>query len=200
MTRPEALLLSGGIDSIALAFWWQPAIAITVDYGQRPAHAEIDAAAAACEALGLEHAVLRVDCSGLGSGDMAGTAALPIAPVSEWWPFRNQLLVTLASTECVRRGVPGLVMGTVRTDRAHADGTPAFIAMMSSLLEMQEGELTLQAPAIELTSAELVRRSEIPLEVLAWAHSCHASDYACGRCRGCAKHFATMEELGIGPY
>lgn len=198
--RHEAILLSGGIDSVALAFWRRPALAITIDYGQRSAQAEIDAASAVCSDLDLSHCVLHIDCSSLGSGDLAGTPPLSIAPVSEWWPFRNQLLITLAGAECLLRGLPGLVIGTVKTDGVHVDGAPAFISMMSSLLEMQEGALTLRAPAIELTSTELVRRSEIPLEILAWAHSCHVSEYACGRCRGCAKHFTTMEELGIGPY
>jgi 7-cyano-7-deazaguanine synthase len=197
MTRPEALLLSGGIDSVALAFWWRPALAITIDYGQRPAQAEVDAAAAVCDDLGLEHCIVQVDCSSLGSGDLAGSSALPIAPIPEWWPFRNQLLVTLAAAESVRRGIPGLVVGTVKTDAAHADGTAHFIQAMSNLLELQEGGLTLEAPAIEMSSAELVRHSEIPMHVLAWAHSCHVSDYACGRCRGCAKHSAVMQELGI---
>ncbi len=200
MTRPEALLLSGGMDSIALAFWWRPAVAITIDYGQRPARAEIDAAAAACDSLGIEHRVLRVDCSSLGSGDLAGTTPLAMAPVPEWWPFRNQLLITLAAAECVRHAIPGIILGTVKSDAVHADGSLRFIEAMSTVLELQEGGLTLEAPAIDLTSAQLVRRSEVPIEVLAWAHSCHKSEFACGRCRGCAKHFSTMEELGIGPY
>lgn len=199
MTHPEALLLSGGIDSIALAYWLKPTLTITIDYGQRPARGEIDAAAAACDVLGLEHHVLSIDCSALGSGDMAGSPPLALAPVPEWWPFRNQLLITLAAAECVRREIPGLVIGTVKSDAAHADGRADFIRAMSALLEMQEGELTIEAPAIELSSAELVLRSEIPIEVLAWAHSCHVGDLACGRCRGCAKHMTTMHELGYVP-
>jgi 7-cyano-7-deazaguanine synthase len=200
MSRPEAVLMSGGMDSIALAFLWRPALAITIDYGQRPARAEIDASAAACDDMGIEHCVIRADCAALGSGDLAGSPALSIAPVPEWWPFRNQLLVTLGAIECVRRGIPGMVIGTVKSDGSHADGTTRFIEAMSALLETQEGALTLEAPAIEWTSAQLVRRAEIPMEVLAWAHSCHTSDFACGRCRGCTKHFETMQELGVGPY
>jgi 7-cyano-7-deazaguanine synthase len=200
MTRPEAVLMSGGMDSIALAFWWRPALAITIDYGQRPARGEIQASTAACDDMGIEHCVIRADCSAVGSGDLAGAPALPIAPVPEWWPFRNQLIITLASIECVRRNIPGMVIGTVKTDSAHCDGTPLFINAMSALLAAQEGALTLEAPAIGWTSAQLVQRSEVPIEVLAWAHSCHTADLACGRCRGCMKHFATMEELRIGPY
>jgi 7-cyano-7-deazaguanine synthase len=32
--------------------------------------------------------------------------------------------------------------------------------------------------------------------VLAWAHSCHTGVLACGRCRGCVKHYETWRELG----
>ena len=65
----KAILLSGGMDSIALAYWLRPEIAITLDYGQRAAEAEIKAAAKVAGALGIEHSVISVDCSALGSGD-----------------------------------------------------------------------------------------------------------------------------------
>jgi 7-cyano-7-deazaguanine synthase len=188
------------MDSIAVAYWKRPEIAITVDYGQKPAQAEIQASSEVCRALGIEHLVLRIDCSAIGSGDLAGTAALPMAPASEWWPFRNQLLVTIAAARVLSRGVNTLLLGTVESDRIHADGTPQFVAAISTLLSLQEGNIRLDAPAIELSSASLVRTSGVPIEILAWAHSCHVSNLACGRCRGCAKHFATMKELDIGPY
>ena len=34
--------------------------------------------------------------------------------------------------------------------------------------------------------------------VLAWAHSCHKADVACGNCRGCNKYFEVLRELGHG--
>ena len=77
-----ALLLSGGMDSIAIAWWKRPDIAITLDYGQRAAEAEIKAASATCSALKIDHHVIKVDCSSLGSGDMAGAEADSNAPVS----------------------------------------------------------------------------------------------------------------------
>ena len=94
-----ALLLSGGMDSIAIAWWRRPELAITVDYGQRPALAELRAAASAAEAMGIEHLTVKADLSALGSGDMAGAEPLSLAPVTEWWPFRNQMLVTLAAID-----------------------------------------------------------------------------------------------------
>jgi 7-cyano-7-deazaguanine synthase len=195
-----ALLLSGGMDSIAIAFWKRPDLAITIDYGQLPAAAEVRAAAAVCADLKIEHDVIQVDLSALGSGDMAGTAALSIAAVSEWWPFRNQMLVTLAAMRGIALGVDGLLIGTLRTDGVHADGTQGFIGAMNTVLQCQEGVIRLEAPAINWNSAELIRVSGVPMEILAWAHSCHVAEHACGFCRGCRKHYETLVELHVTPY
>jgi 7-cyano-7-deazaguanine synthase len=97
-------------------------------------------------------------------------------------------------------GVERLLIGTLRTDGMHADGSPAFIAAMNNLLQCQEGALSVEAPAISYSSAELIRESRIPPEVLAWAHSCHVANEACGECRGCRKHYETLEDLGLEPY
>jgi 7-cyano-7-deazaguanine synthase len=195
-----AILLSGGMDSIAIAYWHRPDIAITIDYGQLPAAAEVRASEAVTDAIGIDHYVVRADLSNLGSGDMAGTPALEVAKVPEWWPFRNQMLITLAAMKAVSLNVGTLLMGTLQTDGAHADGRPDFIDAMNKVLQLQEGELQLETPAIGLSAVELIRRSQVPMEVLAWAHSCHKAEYACGTCRGCRKHYETMAELGVNPY
>lgn len=196
----SALLLSGGMDSIALAYWHRPALAVTINYGQRPAAAEIEAAGAVASALNIEHEILSIDCSSIGSGDLSGRPKLPIAPVGEWWPFRNQLLVTFAAAHALARGLSSILLGTVSSDVVHADGTREFVGRLSALMEMQEGNVRVEAPAADLESFELIQRSGVPLDLLAWAHSCHVANLACGRCRGCAKHYNTMQRLGIGPY
>jgi 7-cyano-7-deazaguanine synthase len=196
----RALLLSGGMDSTCLAYWQRPGVAITVDYGQKAAAGELRAAAAVCGALTIEHLVIRADLSALGSGDLAGAAPLAMANVSEWWPYRNQMLVTLAAMKCVSVGADILTIGALRTDDAHVDGRLQFVQALDALLAMQEGGLRLEAPAIGLSAAELVVKSGIPDDVLAWAHSCHVSDYACGECRGCRKHYETLRELQRNPY
>jgi 7-cyano-7-deazaguanine synthase len=195
-----ALLLSGGMDSVALAWWLRPELVVTVDYGQRPAVAEIRAAGAVSEELGIRHLIVSANLRELGSGDMAGGAPLPEAPVSEWWPYRNQMLVTLAAMRVIPLGAKRLLIGCLSTDGAHADGRPDFIDTMDALLRLQEGGLRLEAPAIGLTGPELIRKSGVPREILAWAHSCHVADAACGLCRGCRKHYETLQELGEPPY
>jgi len=196
----QALLLSGGQDSIAIAFWKRPQVAITLDYGQLPAEAEIVAAGAVCNALGIRHIVARADCSAFGSGDLGGTNALPIAPGPEWWPFRNQLLITLAGSLALSSGASELLIGTVSTDATHSDGTLAFIKAIGDVMRMQEGGLQITAPAIGMSSSELIRESKIPLEILCWAHSCHRSSVPCGLCRGCRKHKNVTYELGLVPF
>lgn len=190
-----ALLLSGGMDSTALAVLAQPEVAYTVDYGQLSARGEVRAAAAVCAALGLNHEVICIDCRTIGSGDLAGTPAIELAPVPEWWPFRNQLLITVAAARAVARGVDRILIGTVASDASHLDGTPQFIEAMRAVLRVQEGAIVLEAPAVSLTSAELIRRSGASRALLAWAHSCHRGEYACGVCRGCRKHFEVSREV-----
>ncbi|KRF00594.1 7-cyano-7-deazaguanine synthase [Frateuria sp. Soil773] len=190
-----ALLLSGGMDSIALAWWKRPELAFTVDYGQLAATAEISASAAICSALDIPHTVLRFDAKALGSGDMAGTAADPNAPASDWWPYRNQLLVTLVAMKAVATGVQRLWLGTVASDGIHKDGTPEFFENINRLLSHQEGGIVVEAPAIGLRTVDLIRQSDIPRSMLAWAHSCHKADVPCCNCRGCNKHFETLQEL-----
>jgi len=195
-----ALLLSGGMDSVAIAYWLRPEVGITVAYGQRAAQAEVRAAAEVCKALDIEHHVIEADLSALGSGDLAGIAPATLAPVSEWWPFRNQMLVTLAAMKAVTLDVNKLLLGSLRTDGAHADGKLEFVTTMSAVLRCQEGEMTLEAPAIKLNGAELIKISGVPTALLAWAHSCHVANEACGMCRGCRKHYETLQELGFDPY
>lgn len=191
----RALLLSGGMDSIALAHWKHPEVAITIDYGQKAAATELAVATEVARSLEMRHEIIRVDCSSLGSGDMAGGEPLADAPVPEWWPFRNQMLLTLAGMRAVAIGVNELMVGSVASDGTHADGREEFYAAADCLMSMQEGAIRVAAPALGMTTVELIRRSGIPRAMLAWAHSCHISPLACGDCRGCHKHFQVTEQL-----
>ena len=196
----DLLLLSGGMDSAAIAAWLRPRHAITIDYGQRSAYAEIEAATQVAHELGISHHLLRIDCSAIGSGDLAGNAAHAVAPASDWWPFRNQLLITFAAAHALTVGARQVLIGSVAIDSYHSDGSPEFMRSMNMLLHLQEGGIELKAPAIEMTSIELIRVSQIPISLLAWAHSCHKSNFACGLCRGCNKHRETLDNLTNGSH
>jgi len=192
----ELLLLSGGIDSIALAAWKTPALCLTVDYGQQPASGEIRASEQVCKSLGLRHEVLLAAIPTLGSGRMAGDFNSPHSPHAEFWPFRNQYLITLASMVAISRGCDAVLIGTVSTDHRHRDGSSTFLNLMRETILHQEGEIELLAPAANLTSEQLVRASGVDHSVLGWAHSCHSGPLACGSCPGCTKHSQVMNALG----
>lgn len=183
------------MDSIAIAYWKRPQLAFTLDYGQLAAQAEIQASRSIARLLGIEHHVLSIDAHALGSGDMVGEAPDPNAPASDWWPYRNQLLVTAVSMRGIALGVTELMLGTVATDAQHRDGTPLFVERLDALMRCQEGEIGVSAPAIGLTTVELIRKAQVPRSLMGWAHSCHTSNLPCGRCRGCNKYIGTVHEL-----
>src|SRR3546814_19099258 len=106
-----ALLLSGGMDSITIAWWKQPSVAIFVDYGQLPAKAEEAAGRAAAEAVGLRYGTVRADCSALSSGDLAGRPAGSLAPVPDWCPLRHQLILTIAGAVSLPLHRPEIIEG-----------------------------------------------------------------------------------------
>ena len=200
MADKTAILLSGGMDSIALAYWLRPTLAITVDYGQIAAEAEVRASRKICEELGIRHDVISINCRALGSGDMAGLSVPECAPSPEWWPFRNQLLVTFAAARLIGFGMDRLLVGSVKTDGDYADGRHEFYRAIDILVSGQEGGIHVEAPALDMTSDELIHKSGIGLGLLSWAHSCVLGNYACGRCRSCQKHRAVMKRLGYPEY
>jgi 7-cyano-7-deazaguanine synthase len=188
------LLYSGGLDSTALAWALRPDKCLTVDYGQRPAKGEIRAATALCELMGLSHEVLVVDLRHLGSGSLAGSSSTEIGSAPEWWPYRNQMLITLAAMKFIGKGLEEVIIGAVATD-VHADGKKPFIDAVSTLMALQEGGVRVTAPAISTDPVDLIRQSGLPRGMLGATFSCHVAEYPCGSCRGCGKHQETMEEL-----
>ena len=192
------LLLSGGLDSTALAAIYRPRLCLALDYGQRSAAGELRASTAICQSLGLNLRILRLDLGGLGGGLLKNEDPLPAAPSPEWWPYRNQLLVTAAASVALRERLPEVLAGAVAGDGTrHIDGRADFYEALDRLVSMQEGGIRVRVPAIGETSAELVRRSGLGEDVLAWTVSCHRASFPCGACPGCWKRGQVLSDIGI---
>ena len=191
------ILLSGGLDSTALAYMRRPDFAFNINYGQKAANAERMASVAICRELGIKLVNIDVDCSNLGSGDLVTKTAAAVAPQSDWWPYRNQLLLTLCCMKALDYDCTDIEIGTVKSDGYHKDGTLDFVDKMNDLISYQEGNISINAPAISMTSVELIKTSNIPFSLLAWSHSCHKANQPCTNCRGCNKHYNTLKELGL---
>jgi 7-cyano-7-deazaguanine synthase len=196
----KAILLSGGIDSIAVGYLHREEIdlAITINYGQKPALTEIEVSKRFCEILNIKHEVITVNCGDLGLGQMASHSFMSLSePTSEWWPFRNQLIITLAAMKIYQHNIKTLIIGSVKSDKKFKDGSKKFFRTLNTCLAMQEGGVVVETPAINMSSAELVKESNLPDTLLFWAHSCHTSNNPCGNCNGCRKYFQVMRKLGI---
>jgi 7-cyano-7-deazaguanine synthase len=203
----RALLFSGGLDSTSLAWRDKPDRLIFIDYGQLPGAGEERASRAIADHLNIPLTVCRADLSAFGSGSLSGRPAKSVS-APEFWPYRNQLLVTLAVMALAEEKLDVLMLGTVITDNVHSDGRPEFIHALKDLIVTQGGPEII-APAIQLTTEQLVKSAGVPISILGWTFSCHTGPWACGTCRGCTKHSIVMQSAltptetvqprGIGP-
>lgn len=216
------MLLSGGMDSTALAAWVRPSTTLFIDYGQRPAEAERRAARAVAGELSLPFNELSIDLSVIGSGllleddlnqasksTLAPSVAADVSPSPEWWPLRNQLLCTIAAAWAL--GAPAVnnarlstvMVASVASDGTrHIDGTAKFYQALNAVTSMQEGSVRVLAPAVDLQPEELVNRAGVTESVLGWTHSCHRSNVPCAACPGCWKREQVLTRvgmLGFGP-
>lgn len=171
----NVLLLSGGLESTALCYLCRPELCITIDYGQPSFDGEQRAAGFFCRSLSIEHQVI-----------ISRSYNLLARGNSSWWPFRNQLLVTLAATATSHLDVEKILIGIVRTD-IYSDCTPAFIAHIQNLFCGQDSGLEISAPGAEMTTLELLNAAQFPEDALDVTFSCHRMSYPCGTCPGCAK-------------
>lgn len=191
----RALLFSGGVESTCLAVMTRPDLAVTIDYGQVCAPGEIRAAKHIASLIGMSHRVIEVSLGHLGSGEMTGVPSAAAGRVPEHWPFRNQMLLTVAAMALANCDLRELIIGTVLTDRAHNDGTPDFLSAMERLLQTQLADFRLSAPTSTITTDDLVRRSGVDRNLLGWTFSCHRAEVACGACRGCNKSLELFTRL-----
>lgn len=189
------LLFSGGVESTCLAAMHRPDLLVTIDYGHLPAAGEIAGAKQIAETLKLDHAILSAPLTEFGRGEMVGACSADGDQVPEHWPLRNQMLVTLAAMKYADMGLTEIMIGTVVSDRVHSDGTPDFVARLNDLIGVQSPSLQISAPAIGLSTRELVEASGLASDTLGWCFSCHRGPVACGACRGCIKTLELLSSL-----
>ncbi len=196
----KLMLLSGGLDSAAVAALERPARALFVDYGQVSAEAEREASNAVAQHLHLELDKLNIDLGAVGSGLLAGSGQPDAAPTSEWYPFGNQQLATIAAAHALKRGLGAVVLGTVAGDGdRHADSTPGFISTLDMLVRRQEGGVRVLAPHINALPHELLALSGLTDEVINRTHSCHAGNLPCGECPGCLRRSEVLARASLLP-
>ena len=203
---PRAVvLLSGGLDSatclaIARDLGFET-YALSVAYGQRHA-AELDASRRVAAALGArEHRTASVNLGQFGGSALTDPGiAVPMdedaggIPVT-YVPARNTIMLSLALAWAEVLGSRDIYVGVNAVDYSgYPDCRPEYIAAFQSMANLAtkagvEGEhLTIHAPLIDLTKAEIIRRGYALGVDYGLTISCYQADEAgraCGVCDSC---------------
>jgi 7-cyano-7-deazaguanine synthase len=217
-TKVAVVLLSGGLDSATvLAIARDAGYAchcLSLDYGQRH-RAELDAAARVAAALGAAaHRVVKLDLAAFGGSALTDTSiALPVdgiepgIPVT-YVPARNTILLSLALAWAEVLGARHIFFGANAVDYSgYPDCRPEFVAAFEAMANLatkaavEGSRLTLHAPIIALSKADIIRRGMACGVNYALTVSCYQADAtgrACGACDSCRLRRAGFADAGVG--
>lgn len=202
--KPAVVLVSGGLDSATvLAIARQQGFAchaLSFDYGQRH-RAELVAAAEMAAALGAaQHKVIVIGIDALGGSALTDpNIEVPVGPVGgipvTYVPARNTVFLALALGWAEVLGAEDLFIGVNAVDYSgYPDCRPAFIKAFESLASLatragvEGGSLTVHAPLISLSKADIILRGRQLGVDFSRTVSCYQADAlgrACGLCDSC---------------
>jgi 7-cyano-7-deazaguanine synthase len=208
--------VSGGLDSAtALAIARERGHrchALSFDYGQRHA-VELGAARKVAHALGaVEHRVLSMPIGDFGHSALTDPSiAVPEAPADgipvTYVPARNTIFLACALGFAEVTGARHIYIGVNAVDYSgYPDCRPAFIRAFEYLANLAtraavEGDtVSIEAPLIELTKADIIRRGTALGVDYATTVSCYQPDAegrACGRCDSCRLRREGFRQAGI---
>ena len=192
----RSLLLSGGLDSSAIAAIEKPNRLLFIDFGQVSAASERLAARAIADHLSLPLDEIGIDLRGVGSGMLVGSPPDIQGTAPEWFPYRNQHLATIAAAHALKHGLKSVILGVVAGDEnRHVDGTSSFVSMLGGLISQQEGGVRLLAPHIRTEPVDLISRCGLPEAIVRKTHSCHTANEACDTCPGCVRREEILRQV-----
>lgn len=216
------VLSSGGVDSttcLAMAVaevGAENVLALSVYYGQKH-DKEIQAAKKVAEYYGVER--MELDLSVIFAGSNCSllkqsTEDIPLEsyaqqieethgekPVSTYVPFRNGLFLSSAASIALSHGCSKIMYGAHADDAAGAaypDCSLDFVNAMNQAIYLGSGnQLTIEAPFVSLTKADVVKKG-LELGVpyaLTW--SCYeGGEKPCGKCGTCIDRMKAFELNG----
>jgi 7-cyano-7-deazaguanine synthase len=214
--KRAVVLLSGGLDSATVLAMARAqgfeCFALSVDYGQRH-HAELAAAKRVAQTLGArEHRVVSIDLTGFGGSALTdssiavpehASSGIPITYV----PARNTIMLSLALAWAEVLHAQDIFFGVNAVDYSgYPDCRPEYVASFERMANLAtqaavEGKpLTLHAPLLHLTKAEIIQQG-VRLGVdYALTVSCYQADEqgrACGRCDSCRLRSEGFQSAGV---
>ena len=206
MTASAVVLLSGGLDSAtALAIAQDQGYSchcLSFDYGQRH-RAELDAARLIAESSGrvATYRVFTLDLGQFGGSALTDnrisvptegiTAGIPVTYV----PARNTVLLSLALAFAETLGARDIFIGINAVDYSgYPDCRPEYLRAFQNMADLATREgvggrrITIHAPLIEMSKADIIRCGTALNVDYAATVSCYQADEigrACGSCDAC---------------
>ena len=214
--RKSLILLSGGLDSAAnLAFtahFDEPVLALTIDYGQRAAKPEIEAAKKLASHFGVEHLVLDLKWLGALGGSSLTSKTIDVPQLAKsklddlaaskesaklvWVPNRNGLFINVAAAIAESRKLQQVVVGFNKEEAAtFPDNSSQFLGVATlSLKYSTSNGVKVACYTDMLVKTEIVQALRnldrpFPFEMV-W--SCYHSGEEtggkmCGKCDSCQR-------------
>lgn len=216
MTKNAVVLLSGGLDSATVLAMARAqgfaCYALSVDYGQRH-HAELAAARRVAKMLGArEQRVINIDLTGFGGSALTdNNIAVPQQPTEgiplTYVPARNTIMLSLALAWAEVLQAQDIFIGVNAVDYSgYPDCRPAYIeafermANLATRTAIEGHPLTINAPLLYLSKAEIIRQGTVLGVDYAQTVSCYQADEsgrACGVCDSCRLRSAGFTGAGI---
>jgi 7-cyano-7-deazaguanine synthase len=216
-------LLSGGLDStVALALvgarrLGSVELALTIDYGQRAAAREVDAARRIAAHLAVPHRVVALPFfRELGGGalldaklelprpdaatlDRGGQAVVESAD-RVWVPNRNGVFIEVAASFAEALGADTVVVGFNREEAAtFPDNSQGYLEAVNGALAFStRGRVALASPTVALDKVEILRAGAecgAPLDLI-WPCYEGGAD-PCGTCESCQRLRRAAGRAGV---
>ncbi len=219
--RPAVVLLSGGLDSatvlaIAKSQGFEP-YAISFRYGQRHSHELTRASELAEAARVVRHAIVDVDLAQFGGSALTSQTAVPKhetvdeigdeIPVT-YVPARNTVFLSLALAFAETIDCVDIFLGVNALDYSgYPDCRPEYIQAFEAMANLAtkagvegEGHLTIHAPLIDMTKAQIIERGLALGVDYSKTISCYDPDSGgkpCRQCDACLLRIRGFEQNGL---
>lgn len=216
MTKKAVVLLSGGLDSatcLAIAkSQGFDCYCLSLDYHQRHV-AELTAANNVADHLGAaEHKTVQLDLSLFGGSALTDDAIdVPESPTTgipvTYVPARNTIMLSLALAWAEALEAQDIFIGVNALDYSgYPDCRGEYVSAFQNMANLAtksavEGQkITIHAPLIDLTKAEIIKQGVALHFDYGMTVSCYQANdqgYACGICDSCRLRKAGFEQAAI---
>lgn len=216
MSKKAVILVSGGLDSttvLAMALdQGYDCYTLSFDYGQRH-RSELKAAERVSQSMGVaEHKVVALDLGTIGGSALTDTAidvpeiettGIPVTYV----PARNTVFLSIALGWAEVLGSSDIFLGVNAVDYSgYPDCRPQYIdafeamANLATKVAVEGRRLSIHAPLIDLTKAEIVQAGMALGVDYSQTVSCYQASLdglACGKCDSCRLRAQGFLDSGI---